>query len=320
MIPIGGYFELELNNFGSVYHDKAIAVNSGRNALEYILLVNNYKKIYIPYYTCDVILHPIKKLNLPYEFYYLDKNFNPKVKKVNTEEALLFVNYFGLFDERIISLIKTYSNLIIDNAQAFYSFPYYKTQTIYSPRKFFGLPDGGFVYPMAILNKELSKDKSINKTSHLLERIENGAERGYILFQENDKKLDNLPLKKMSDITYSLLLNIKFEEIKNTRNYNFELLHNALKQKNELTTMIEKTAINGPMVYPFLKKGNKTIRNKLMKNKIYIAQYWPNIKEWVKDENIFENYLYHNLLPLPIDQRYGKTEMKHITNIINNLL
>ena len=34
MNPIGGYFELELNDYGSVYHDKAIAVNSGRNALE----------------------------------------------------------------------------------------------------------------------------------------------------------------------------------------------------------------------------------------------------------------------------------------------
>ena len=46
MDSIGGYFQLETNDFGSIFHDKAIAVNSGRNALEYILLSNNYRKIY----------------------------------------------------------------------------------------------------------------------------------------------------------------------------------------------------------------------------------------------------------------------------------
>ncbi len=36
---IGGYFALELNDFGSVFHDKAIAVNSGRNALVHQLTI-----------------------------------------------------------------------------------------------------------------------------------------------------------------------------------------------------------------------------------------------------------------------------------------
>ena len=57
MSAIGGYFELELNKQGE-YHQDAIRLNTGRNALEYIILANNYKKIYIPYITCAVLLQP----------------------------------------------------------------------------------------------------------------------------------------------------------------------------------------------------------------------------------------------------------------------
>ena len=195
MDAIGGYFELELNDFDSVYHDKAIAVNSGRNALEYILLANKYKKIYIPYYTCDVTFQPIKKLNIEFEFYYLDKDFFPRLNEIEDNAALLFVNYFGLMDNNILLLQKKYKNLIIDNAQAFYAQPLDCTSTFYSPRKFFGLPDGGFVYSDKNLNVDLDYDKSEERISHLLKRIEEGAETGYKLFQQNDNKLNDLPRK-----------------------------------------------------------------------------------------------------------------------------
>lgn len=46
--PIGGYFELELPTFPE-YHCEAIALNSGRFCLEYILRCRNYNKIYIPF-------------------------------------------------------------------------------------------------------------------------------------------------------------------------------------------------------------------------------------------------------------------------------
>ena len=60
MSAIGGYFELELDNRGTLYHDDAIALNSGRTSLEYILLHNSYEKVFLPYYTCDVNTTTIK--------------------------------------------------------------------------------------------------------------------------------------------------------------------------------------------------------------------------------------------------------------------
>ena len=66
------------------------------------------------------------------------------------------------------------------------------------------------------------------------------------------------------------------------------------------------------MVYPFLKKGNKKLKEYLLKDKIYFATYWENVDKWIKDKQIFEIHLYENLIPLPIDQRYNIDDMQFV--------
>lgn len=310
---IGGYFCLELNDSGSVYHDEAVAVNTGRNALEYILVANNFKKIFLPFYSCDVLLQPINKLGIDVEFYHLDKYLFPKLKKLKRNEAIVYVNYFGLMSYNILKLKNVFSNLIIDNAQAFYEKPLDSISTIYSPRKFFGLPDGGFVYTKNKDSIFLSKGKSSNLFKHLLVRLEQNAKAGYNNFIKNEDKLANLPLSKMSNITLSLMKNINFELIKEKRNFNFRVLHEGLKEVNEFTPFIENSELNGPMVYPFLRKGNNNYFKKLISKNIFVARYWPNVIEWIgSSKGGFEIYLHNNLIPLPIDQRYSEDDMLHI--------
>ena len=57
MKSIGGFFSLELpiNSKGELY-PTAIKLNSGRACLEYVLRLHNYSKIYLPFYTCQVVL------------------------------------------------------------------------------------------------------------------------------------------------------------------------------------------------------------------------------------------------------------------------
>ena len=67
MKPIGGYFSMELSR-GESYHPHALALNTGRNCLEYILRSRGYCKVYIPYYTCGVVLEPFHKLGIAYKY------------------------------------------------------------------------------------------------------------------------------------------------------------------------------------------------------------------------------------------------------------
>ena len=61
--------------------------------------------------------------------------------------------------------------------------------------------------------------------------------------------------------------------------------------------------------------NDESLRERLIKNKVFVARYWPNVLEWCKEED-FEYRLATQIIPLPIDQRYGKNDMERILEII----
>lgn len=316
MNEIGGYPGLELNH-GVEYHPNAMHLNTGRNCFEYLLSTNDYTKMYVPYYICGAILEPIKKLNVDYEYYRIAANLDPVFdKKLGRKEAFLYVNYFGLKDKTVRRLAQNYqNNLIIDNSQAFYSKPLKQIDTFYSARKFFGVPDGAYLYTDKSLNVSFEQDVSYTRMEHLLRRIDVSAESAYHKFIENENSLIGQPIKIMSRLTRALLCNIDYKNAKLMRERNFLYLHDNLRELNELYFSIEN--LNGPMVYPFLitKEG---LGQKLIEAKIYIATYWPEVLNLL-DKSCFECKLANFLLPLPIDQRYNLNIMDKIVDAINDL-
>lgn len=314
---IGGYFELELNNLQSVFHENTIGLNTGRNALEYILKAKVIQKIYIPYFTCDVILEPLRKLKIPYQFYTINEQLEPifDFTVLEDKDGFLYTNYFGLKDSYIRQLSLVCKQLIVDNAQAFYSKPYLNIPTFYSPRKFFGVSDGAYVFSKDKLKEVFETDVSYNRMSHLLIRKDVSAETGYSSFVENDQLLKNQPIKIMSTLTRDILKTIDYESVAKKRIENYYFLDNALRSSNKIS--LELDTENVPMVYPYWTK-DLTLRKRLLDNKIYTASYWPNVKEWCAG-NSLELQLVKEVVYLPIDQRYGFEEMMFILNIILNV-
>jgi len=307
MEPIGGYFSLELPKHEE-YHKDAIRLNTGRNCLEYILRARNFSKVYIPYYTCDVILEPFHKLNVNYEFYHINQEFeiaNDILLKV--DEALLYTNYYGLKQRYVKSLALHYGKqLIVDNTQAFYDKPVNGIDTFYTCRKFFGVPDGAYLYTDQLLDEKLEQDESYERMSFLLKRIDLGAEAGYADFREQSHLLVGQPIKRMSKLTERLMQSIDYQLAAKRRRENFELLHQALEGSNQYHIHLSADAV--PMVYPFL-SDQKGLREDLIDNKLFVACYWPNVLEKVtKDSEEFK--MAKALLPLPIDQRYSSETIK----------
>ena len=118
----------------------------------------------------------------------------------------------------------------------------------------------------------------------------------------------------MSELTRRMLSSIDFEEVKNRRRKNFELLHNHLRSSN-LFKVPSMDTFACPMVYPYL-TNDSTMRQRLISNNVFVATYWPNVMQWVK-EGVLESRLAEKLLPLPIDQRYGEREMNVICDIVS---
>ena len=315
MESIGGYFSLELPQ-REEYHKNAIRLNTGRNCLEYILRVRGYKKVYVPYYTCEAVMEPINKLGIPYEYYHIDIHFEIRDRFTLKEgEALLYTNYFGLKQRYVEQLAeKVGTRLIVDNTQAFYANPIPGIDTFYTCRKFFGVPDGAYLYCDKELDEEIEQDYSYDRVAHLVKRIDLSVEEGYKDFRRVDDGLDNQPIRKMSKLTQRMMQGIDYEAAAQRRRANYLMLNEALGKENNLELHLEGDAV--PMVYPYCVPVER-LREKLIENKIFVARYWANVLEWTKPDDI-DYLLALQIQPLPIDQRYGEEDMKRIIEIINN--
>lgn len=310
---IGGYFELELRR-GEHYHKNALCINTARNCFEYILLSRKYKKIYIPFFTCEVMLQPLHKHHIEYEFYSINFDLELQdIKSLQEDEAILYTNYFGLKQSYIEKLVSIYhTQLIVDNSQAFYASRFSDIDTFYSPRKFFGVPDGAYLYTDCLLDCDFLRDRSHDRMTHLLQRIEEGAEAGYHSFKIDDESLDNKPIQKMSRLTQRLLCNIDYDKIKEKRLKNYAVLDNLLHKQNLLHLKLSVGDV--PMVYPFYCE-NLHMKKYLIENKVFVATYWPNIFDWCNISDV-EYTLCQHLLPLPIDQRYNEDDMEEIFKLM----
>lgn len=307
---IGGYFELELRK-GEHFHKNAIRLNSGRNCFEYILRARGFNRVFMPYYTCQVMYDTAKDVGVEIAYYTVNERLEPiNLPVLQKEEAFLYTNYYGLKQNCVNILATRYGNqLIVDNAQAFYAQPIAGIDTFYSPRKFFGVPDGGYLYTDARLEIEIPQAESMQRMTHLLKRIEQGAEAGYVDYQHEEESLDHLPIERMSNLTETLLESIDYNHMVHQRRQNFQILHEQLKESNLMKLSFGEDAV--PMVYPYM-TGDRGVRKRLIESKVFVATYWPNIDSNSLHEQIFKT----NILPLPIDQRYGKEDMKKIVNII----
>ena len=314
MESIGGYFSLELS-LCEEYHRDALRLNTGRNCLEYILRVRGYKKVYVPYYTCEAVMEPITKLGIPYEYYHVDVHLEIRDRfTLKADEALLYTNYYGLKQRYVEQLAeKVGTRLIVDNTQAFYAKPLPGIDTFYTCRKFFGVADGAYLYCDAVLDEKIEQDFSYDRMLHLLKRIDLSAEEGYSDFRRMDDSLDNQPIRRMSKLTQRMMQSIDYDAAARKRRENFMILHEALGRENKLELSLAKEAV--PMVYPYLAPV-KGLREKLIENKVFVARYWPNVLEWCKKDD-FEYQLAENLVCLPIDQRYDEEDMKEILEYIN---
>ena len=307
---IGGFFEFE--SFGADFMPEGgIYLNSARNALRYVIKAYGIKKMYVPAYTCPTVWHAIKAENCEMCLYEIDAHFRP-IQEFEKDAFILYNNYFGVCGQNVQEMIQKYSNIIIDNAQSLYS-PVLGLASFYSPRKFFGLPDGGILYCNKKIHERFEQDTSFERCTHLLKRVDLGAQEAYADFRKNDDALDNQPIRLMSKLTRKMMGNFNPEKAKEQRLKNFSLLHSVLKEKNKLNFEISSTDV--PMAYPFLTE-QKGLREKLIENRIFIARYWGGLEEEAQSFD-YSLYLADNLLPLPLDQRYDETDMQRILEVLD---
>lgn len=306
MKEIGGYFGLE--QFPEKeYHASSMRLNNARNALLYILRARNIKKLYIPAYLCDSVANMLRRYGYEWEYYSIGGDFHPRFVGTLDEHSYLYiVNYYGQLSNQILADLKNrYKYIIVDNVQAFFQYPLPGVDTIYSCRKFFGVPDGAYLSTNAILPQPLEEDVSRDRMTHILGRFETEASAFYADFKKSDQACAESELRHMSRLTRNLLGAIDYDAARQSRNRNYAQLAAAFGERNPLVL----TAPDGPYCYPLYCKNGMEIKKRLAVKKIYVPTLWPNVLEL---EGTLEQDYARNILPLPCDQRYGQEDMERM--------
>lgn len=323
LTEIGGYFGLDLPDYGDPFPNSA-KYQSGRAALRAVLEYAGIKRVFLPVYICNSVIQAVVDSGAVVESYMLDDSLYPEElpNHISKETVVLYVNYFGLCLQNVQRLSKeiTKRKLIIDNSQALFASPANAKATIYSIRKFMGVPDGGLLVTNGFDIKAPKNEDtgSLARMKHILLRMAYSARTGYSSYVESEKTLNDTNPLKMSRLTKRLLSSIDMDVVKERRRENFKELSLKLDRFNKFKWDITDDIV--PLCYPLLIEENvDKLKEELIGKGIFIPTYWPDIKSRISN-NSLEYCLSHCCLFVPCDQRYAISQMNTIAREITAAL
>lgn len=323
---IGGYFGFEFNQVDNfIYKNKSLYYfNSARSAFFVLLNSLNVKKILMPKFICNSMIAPLKKLDIEIKYYDLDGQFYPKIDKYDNE-YLLYVNYFGVCTNNQYRLLLEYPHdkLIFDHSQAFFVPPLKDIHTLYSPRKFFPIADGGVLLsPIKVSDNTIAELQNCriaeNQYQHLFKRLLYGANAGYVDFQKSEQYFENEIPNRISPITQQILRVLDYQAVQKQRLNNFKALHSLLGEYNTLS--LDMSNITSPLTYPFLCHHNgEKLKKQLIANKVYTPTYWQDCLERIDDDSNEYNWV-NNVVHFICDQRYLQDDMYFQYELVKSLI
>lgn len=315
---LGGYIGLELPDNNYFWLSEALKFNSARAAFASLVEQTQARSVWLPRYLCDTMNTILSGTEVELRFYNLTERFEIKDRlRIDEGSIILFVNYFGVCNRQAQNVIEKYGvdNVVIDNSQALFCDKFDALATIYSPRKFFGLPDGGLLFSddPRIKQLELRDTTSESRMGHLISRVTKSPEAAYQKYQDAEKGIAELPVLGMSRLTERLLRSVNYDAARVARTRNVQYLDKKLREYNKLSLEIGEEI--APLCYPFLPNTATASRAELIKNRVFVPSYWPEVLGR-SEEGSFEWDMVTNGLFLPCDQRYTEEDMERLVSLL----
>lgn len=352
MKDIGSIFPLydsDLNHLDnkswSWYDAERVNYSLCREAFTAIIskMQDSGKKVLIPSYTCGTVITPFKEQAWSCYYYPIDKTLRIDVTEtqkliINQKFDLMIVHpYYGkdLNDEEI-ALIKavrsTGCKIIVDLTQCIFSKQRLDFVDFYigSYRKWFSIPDGGF---MECANISAYIDESLKENDKFVSLQKDSMYLRGLYFDTDNEEEKNISRRinkfavelvesnvcphRMSNVSLQLLEKEDEEENQRQRFENYKYLFENLQSIDSCKFVCEnfREVTSAPLYFVVYVNDRPQLQADLAAQHIYAPVIWPLsydevlINDTVKD-------IYNTILAIPIDQRYNQEDMDKIVRII----
>jgi hypothetical protein len=311
---IGGFFELEPSGGGRPYHSEATALCTGRACLRLLLESRRPRRAFVPFFICDTALTAFEAVDVPYTFYRLTHSLDPVLPdSITAGDCVLYVNYFGLKAESVRRFAaSTRARVIADDTQAFFERGYAGATSFNSARKFFGVPDGAYVYGET--GEPPAARLADSGCEHLVNRLRGNQELAYQQFMEHERRFTT-DILRPSVAAERMLAGIDYDRAREARRRNFSAVHARLAALNRLALDFDGIGAAVPFCYPLLPAA-PVERRRLWDRRIFVPHLWPEVESRGGLEPAWERELAGRLLPLPIDQRYDLPDMDRLCDAV----
>lgn len=310
--PIGGFFEFEIAEGNDLYHNDAIKLTTGRACLNYALKVIKPGKIYLPFYCCNALYEPISLNGIDYEFYSIDAQLEiENLPELKNNEIIIYTDFFGIKSSYTRFLASQYSDsLLIDNSHSFFQKQEYPDNfTFTSARKYFGVPDGAFLYAPTNQKTDMTIKRNTDiSIDHNILRLLGAQSEAFQKYKDYEKKLGS-EIERISIFSEKVLSTLDYEKIRTIRERNFKMLHKQFGEQNRLNIDSKE---RDPFCYPFLPE-TPLKKSDLYEEQIYIPNLWGEIlNRETASEYPMECTFSIDIAPIPIDHRYGVEDMERL--------
>lgn len=308
MKPIGGEIAIKGSNLRSYFTD------SGRSSLRLLLRSVDFsnQKFLIPDFFCGVIEDVLKKENIQYSFYKINEDFSINIKNLEIEnfDVLYVINYFGNIHD--LSKVDLKNKTLIEDNVFLYEFKNFhqapKWFAFNSFRKISALTDGSLIKT----NLEFEKCASKNNSA-LFSNLKKEACQIKYQFLTEDKFSETEYLNKFEaaealideqkeifDISPESLA-LLFQEDLNDQ----KVLKNRFLELQKLTNS-KNNLPNYFSFFPLIVKDKVEFLKTMRSKNIFLPNFWPKTSQ--------DNFLYHNLVVLPMFNNYTDEQFNYMIN------
>lgn len=338
--PIGGFLPLE-NDFVMEFSESVLSnwvgtdavylASSSRSALFSLVRSSSIQRLWLPAYSCKTIAPDLEVSYFPIDTDSLTPNVDFLESNVRDGDLVLAIDYFGTPQNAIfLDFVRSNPDIvwIQDCAQAMDPGTAWGHFRLYSPRKLFGVSDGGVLVgsPEHELWSLLPNLRAVS--AHLvglMPRVLRALElqvgvklNAYDSYQFSES-IVSVDQNAMSDYAVAQLNHISANKAATARKRNYARLHDHLSDYGMLSINTESWV---PFGYPILSSERDLLVKKLASRGIFAASHWRTIPAPVA-EFPDEHILSSRQVTLPCDQRYDENDMEwmagEVIDVLKNL-